>query len=254
MSRPMKARTAEDFFLRVKNDIIKEARKAPKYFRSSRAARIAFQEIDSAIKANRMVDFGCSKGCSYCCYFQTDITAGEAFVLANAVRLMPENRRQDVMRRLCENAKNLKEMSYTDRMLSKTPCALLDLNTNACSVYSSRPTNCRKWHAIYPSACKADFENPGCKERNVMIDPTAMNAAALVYHAYKKASREPMGELHQGVLMAIDPDSESRFAKGVPVFEGWTASDECATEEELAEVQDREMNVAAAAAERSRSW
>lgn len=250
----MKVLTTLGYFNRVKRDIVKESRRVPKRYQSSKAARFAASEMDSAIQANRRTTFACSKGCAYCCHLMTDITAGEAFVLAKAVRAMPDDKREEVIRKLRENATALSGMSYTARLEAGVPCALLDPETKACSVYDSRPTNCRKWHSLNVSACKADFEKPGCKEGHVTLDPTAMNAATLVYEAYKEAMREPIGELHQGVVMALHVDSERRFSQGVPVFAGWTPTDANATAEELAEVHDRVNAVAEAAARISSGW
>jgi Fe-S-cluster containining protein len=215
--------TAEEYIGSIKRSILRFSRTVPKYFRSSESAKIASMLTDDAIDGNKTHKFACSKGCAFCCFMQTDIFAGEAFVLAAALRDMPDAQRQDITTRLLENSAALAGMSNTERQRAKIPCAFLDLDKQSCSAYESRPTACRRWHSLDVNACK---NGVAC------LDPSAFTTARMVGMAYREVSREPVGELHQGVLMAIDPGSERSFARGEPVFAGWTSTVVGMTDEE----------------------
>jgi Fe-S-cluster containining protein len=225
----------EEFVVYSKREISKAVRDVPKYSRNSAAAKVASGMLERVMELNRMEIPDCSKGCAFCCYIQTDIHAGEAFVLAEAVRRMPDDQRQDVMTRLRSNADTFSRMSLTERQHAKIPCALLDLKTNSCSVYADRPVHCRKWHSSDVRCCEIEFHEPGTV--GTPVDAVSMRLGWSVILGYWEASKGPSGELHQGVLMAIDPDAEKRFCRGEPVFDGWLASDANATEEELSEVK-----------------
>jgi hypothetical protein len=221
--------------------ILKEGRKHGKYVRSSAAARLASRLTEAAIDGNKRHTFACAKGCDWCCYIQTDVFAGEAFVLADAVRRMPDEQRERVIERLGKNAARFSKMSLTDRQSAKIPCAFLNVQQGACSVYESRPSACRRWHGLDAQACKANFET---QDGNPVVDPVAMHVAVLVATAYRKAMKEPVGELHRGVMMALDPDAERRFSRGEPVFDGWTSTDQNMTEEELRNVKGMSDSIA----------
>lgn len=227
--------TNGDFINQNKREISKAVRNVPKYSRSSAAAKVASAVLDRTIDLNRMQTPACSMGCAFCCHLQTDVSAGEAFVLAAAVRAMPADRRDDVLTRLRANADTFIGMSLTERQRAKIPCALLDLEKQACSVYNDRPTACRRWHSLDSRFCEIEFYEPATT--GTPADPIAMQIASLAIIGYREAIKEPSGELHQGVLMAIDPDAEKRFARGEPVFQGWLLSDAAATEDEISDMR-----------------
>jgi Fe-S-cluster containining protein len=225
-----------------KREVKSRINKTGRYFKSSIGARVAFKLVDEAMRNNKVNDFACAKGCAYCCYIQTDITAGESFILARAVREMPKDQREKVLTRLEANAEAFSSMSLTERQKAKIPCALLDLEKQTCSVYGDRPTVCRKWHSVDVSACESEFRVPG--SAGTPIDATAMQAGMLVILGYWEAmNHEPNGELHQGVLLAMHPDAEKAFANGEPVFKGWQASDSNATPEEVEKMQRDAMGL-----------
>lgn len=236
----LKARSPQGYVDWCKSQISKVRRNAPKYFRSSVTARFLSVITDEAIEKNRMNDFACARGCAWCCYVQTDVFSGEAFVLADAVRKMPTEQREMVVERLRDNAEKFAKMSLFERESAKIPCALLDLNKSTCSVYESRPRACRRWHSLDADACKSGFETPGS---TTPVDSAALNAADLAGIAYKEVTKEPIGELHQGVLLALSSGAERRFAKGEPVFEGWTSTEHSATEEEKRDLEERVISI-----------
>lgn len=230
--------TNGEFIESNKRKVQKGLKGSPKYFRSSIAARIAFSLLDRAIELNRKMSFSCAKGCSYCCHIQTDVTAGEAFVLADAVRSMPDDQRDDVVSRLRDNAGKVATMGLSERHVSLIPCAFLDLTERSCTVHASRPTACRRWHSLDASACRDQYDRIVTDRvisagDGVPIDPYAAQIASLVIAGYWQAMNEPQGELHQAVLMALEPDSERRFARGEDIFKGLKTTSSTATEEEI---------------------
>lgn len=204
--------------------------------RNANAALAAFRVMDEAVNASQSQPFACGKGCSHCCYLHTDITAGEAFVLAAAVKRMPEPERHAVIGRLVENSTGQRTTSYRDRFFASNACALLDLGTNTCTVYDVRPTNCRKWHSLDAGRCKSDRDTAVYKGDDVPfpLDHSAMTAASAVYRAHKHAISEPMGDLHEGVLLALAPDAEAKFAAEEGVFDGWQTTHDIAVAEDYA--------------------
>ena len=202
----------------------------PPASRQSRAATVVAAQMDEAIAHHAKQTFACAKGCSHCCYLNTDIKAGEAFVLANAVRKMPEEKSRDVIGRIFENARHRRTTSYRERFFAPQACALLDRETNTCSVYDVRPMNCRKWHSLDVSRCvESEY-----RDDPFPIDRDAMAAASVVYDAYDDAmgKHTPRGELHQGLLLALQPDAEARLARGENIFSDWRTMNEIAAAEE----------------------
>lgn len=217
-------------FHQTKWKVLADAETAPVASRQSSAAAVAAKQMDNAIAYHAGQPFACAKGCSHCCHLHTDITAGEAFALAVAVSKMPDEQFHDVVIRILEHIGGQRTTSYRDRFFASNACALLDLDTNACMVYDVRPTNCRKWHSLDVSRCA---------ERTYRDDPfpldhEAMTAATVVYQAYGEAMGEdaPSGELHQGVMLALQPNAEARFAAGEAIFSGWRTTHDIAVAEE----------------------
>jgi Fe-S-cluster containining protein len=227
---PMPARSRHHLFHQTKWKVLADAETAPASARHSSAAAVAAREMDAAIAYHAEQPFACAKGCSHCCHLHTDITAGEAFVLAAAVSKMPAEQFHNVVTRLLDHIGSQRTTSYRDRFFAPNACALLDLDTNACTVYDVRPTNCRKWHSTDVSRCA---------ERTYRDDPfpldhAAMTAATVVYQAYGAAMGEdaPRGELHQGLVLALQPNAEARFAAGEAIFADWQTTEDIAVAEE----------------------
>lgn len=219
-------------FHRVKWKVLADAETAPAASRNSSAAAVAAEQMDAAIAyhAKRPSRIACAKGCSHCCYLHTDITAGEAFVLADAASKMSDEQFHDVVTRILENVSGQRTTSYRDRFFAPNACAFLDLDTNECTVYDVRPTNCRKWHSTDVSRCAETTY----REDPFPLDHAAMTAATVVRQAYGEAMGEdaPKGELHHGVLLALQPDAEARFAKGEAIFADWRTTNDIAEAEE----------------------
>jgi Fe-S-cluster containining protein len=223
-----------------KRVIRKCAAAAPKYRRSSAAAASLVTLTDRVIEENRTATPACAKGCAWCCHVQTDIFAGEAFVLAAALRRLPSEQRADIEGRLRSNARQVAPMTLTERQRARIPCAFLDRERRACSVYEDRPSACRRWHSLDADVCRQDFENPSVSSP---LDANAFRAAQTVNVAYKQARAEPDGELHAGVLMALADDAEKRFMKGAPVFDGWHSTAEIMSEEERSRMRQEMADI-----------
>ena len=106
-------------FHRVKWKVLADAETAPAAARQSSAAAVAAEQMDAAIAYHAEQPFACAKGCSHCCYLHTDITAGEAFVLADAASKMSDEQFHDVVIRILENVSGQRTTSYRDRFLQR---------------------------------------------------------------------------------------------------------------------------------------
>lgn len=233
----------------VKRQILKVTRQHPKYQRHSAAAKTLHRIIDGVIENNSYQPVACARGCSWCCYVQTDVHAGEAFVLADAVRAMPKEQREQVVERLRRNVDTVSNLSLGDRVQARVPCAILDTDAGACMVYESRPRACRRWHSLDAEACRVSVEtNEG---KGNPVDPLILTACDFVGAGYVEAMAEPYGELHQGVLMALEPDSERRFSRGEPVFSGWLKTRDTMTDHEREILRQETEEIVTAANEMS---
>jgi Fe-S-cluster containining protein len=219
-------------FHQTKWKVLADTETAPAASRQSSAAAVAAKQMDAAIAyhGEQPSRIACAKGCAHCCYLHTDITAGEAFTLAHAASKMSDERFHDVVIRILENVGGQRTTSYRDRFFAPNACAFLDTDTNECTVYDVRPTNCRKWHSTDVSRCAETTY----RDDPFPLDHNAMTAATVVHQAYREVmgNDEPRGELHHGVLLALQPNAEARFAAGEAIFTDWRTTHDIAVAEE----------------------
>lgn len=93
------------------------------------------KEIQSSINSSKINPPSCTKGCSFCCYVNVDITDEEAKVLIPHVT-------PDVKAKL-EKQRHITQKTYATLPYKDRACAFLVNGT--CSVYNDRPLACRKY-------------------------------------------------------------------------------------------------------------
>jgi Fe-S-cluster containining protein len=103
------------------------------------------------------LDFACHKGCAACCTYAVEVTMDEAALMAAAVQIHPD--RQKIIGQLhaWERAWTSHEAIVRDMFaaskrwqVKRIACPLLDVKTHECTVYETRPMNCRSHHACQP--------------------------------------------------------------------------------------------------------
>jgi Fe-S-cluster containining protein len=109
---------------------------------------IAFQIIDQIIEQKKItdpMDVSCTKGCSFCCRMNVDMTELEADVLVNYAHKhnIPVDKNY---------LKKQLRLSPEELPLSKEYSSCMFLaKDNTCKVYDVRPMACRKYFVVTPA-------------------------------------------------------------------------------------------------------
>lgn len=173
------------------------------------------QKIDSTMAAakNRGVQFGCQKGCHFCCTYRVEALAPEVFYLAKQLRAnLSASALAALIEKLQAHAAKAQDLSYLEHLL---PCPLLSAGN--CSVYEYRPSMCRKCNSLDAKICEDPYAE-------VPEDPEVLKHSGALLHgtsqayADKKLSAQPH-ELGQALFIALTYNSaEKRWFKGQQVF------------------------------------
>lgn len=173
------------------------------------------RKIDDAVTQAKDsgANFGCKKGCHYCCTFRVEALAPEVFYIAKHLKAnLSQPALDDLIEKLKKHSEQAQGLGYLEHLL---PCPLLD-NGN-CSVYEQRPSMCRKYNSLDAKLCEDPYAE-------IPEDDTLLKTSGALLHgtvqAYtdKKASAEAH-ELGQALLIALtDATAEKKWFKGQPVF------------------------------------
>ncbi len=112
-----------------------------------------------AVMEHAEVSLDCKKGCNFCCHFKTEAGPEEIFRIVEYIEShFDEDKLQAVTER-AKSAQNLvRSLPNAKRIQTNIPCALLE--DGACSVYSVRPSVCRKKHSTDVTICEASYDRP----------------------------------------------------------------------------------------------
>ena len=91
----------------------------------------------------------CKAGCSFCCSLKVEVSDPEAIQIAQHVQGLPQDERAKLINKLklaAARKANLTEPVRSD-------CAFL-LEAGLCSIYTIRPSVCRKAHSLSVKACE----------------------------------------------------------------------------------------------------
>lgn len=109
--------------------------------------------LQKTIAENKDTDIKCSKGCSFCCYINVDITEDEGVLIEeyckrNSITIDYEQLGKQVN----STPETYLNIPYQDRR-----CAFL--KNNECSIYEVRPIACRNYLVVSdPKDCNTEFE------------------------------------------------------------------------------------------------
>lgn len=90
----------------------------------------------------------CKAGCSFCCSVKVEVSDSEALQIAQHVRGLPQDGRIKLIEKLELAAARKANVTEPER----SDCAFLD--AGLCSIYTIRPSVCRKAHSLSAKACE----------------------------------------------------------------------------------------------------
>lgn len=122
-----------------------------------------FDRMDAALAASPM-GIACKAGCDFCCHYRVQISASEAFALAEHVASLPAAQQAPLRARIAQTAQRTAQLSKAQYEATNIPCAFLQ--DRQCSAYSSRPSACRGHHALDAGVCERTFVDPASTELN----------------------------------------------------------------------------------------
>ena len=167
------------------------------------------------------VPIACAKGCSFCCKVWVDASPPEALF---TVKKMPSERRAEALDAVLAACKITTGASFAERCGTvNPPCPLLD-GEGACSVYESRPVNCRTLVSTDVQKCIRTFVEgsdegfPGLKVWLTLRDSygTALEGALINAGLAHQAH-----EWNESLRIALTTsDAERRWLSGEDDFAG----------------------------------
>ncbi|MHB1204460.1 MAG: YkgJ family cysteine cluster protein [Rhodospirillaceae bacterium] len=183
--------------------------------RASKAAAFAEQLLDVTLHTHVTGPVECARGCDHCCKTYVSATVPEILHLARAVRGQAAK-----TARVNDLAAKSRAMAQLDREAARLHCPMLE--DRACSEYLSRPLVCRAVLSKSLATCQQIFQ----QNLNVPFTPADQSATIRMYCVIiLRAGIILAGLPHQHVEMnhaleiaLADPDAETRWLKGEPVF------------------------------------
>lgn len=170
---------------------------------------------DSSIQMD--FDLACRQGCAHCCTQPVLIYAPEAFAIVARMRERPET--AAAMRGAVQKLSVMASGPDTMRRIS---CPLLA--SNSCSIYETRPLNCRAFVAVDVRECISTFVMMG---KFAVRMPTPITNMRTFWHMLMMAALRLAGkdiavyEMNAAVSRILEtPDAEARWLAGDDVFEG----------------------------------
>ena len=157
----------------------------------------------------------CKAGCTYCCHNVVMATAPEIFSAASELRARHDQAFVAGVAGRCDAV-------GATAGIRRSPCPLL--HDNLCSVYSARPTVCRKHTSFSVDACIADYEGRGGEIPIRRFDQEIFECCAVALLLGMRLWDERQGavfELSGALRVALqDPHAEQKWLAGEAVFAG----------------------------------
>jgi Fe-S-cluster containining protein len=158
----------------------------------------------------------CAVGCSFCCYNVVMATAPEIFLAATELRARHDQAFVAEVGAKCDAPRQAGGSG------KKSPCPLL--HDNLCSVYSVRPSVCRKHNSFSVSACIDDYEGRAGSIPIRRFDQEVFECCAVALLVGMRLWDERQGavfELSGALRVALqDPQAEQKWLAGEGVFAG----------------------------------
>jgi Fe-S-cluster containining protein len=113
--------------------------------------------------------------------------------------------------------------------LSEEECLTINqrcifLRDEQCSIYSVRPSECRKYHSVDLGTCRLTFEQPNDLNIVSPYDEAVHFAGSVIKEGFEKSTMklgldQSQYELNSAFLDAMkNPAAEKRYAKGKKAF------------------------------------
>jgi Fe-S-cluster containining protein len=161
----------------------------------------------------------CKAGCTYCCHNVVMATAPEIFLAASELRAQHDRAFVADVAGRCNATGQSRDGQPGGR---KPPCPLLQ--NGLCSVYSARPSVCRKHNSFDVGACIAAFEGGGGDIPIRRFDQEAFECCAVALITGMRLWDERQGSVFElsGALGIVlqDPQAEQKWLAGEDVFKG----------------------------------
>jgi Fe-S-cluster containining protein len=121
------------------------------------------EQTDATIseKSSKLKPFACSEGCGHCCHNHVvQAVPLEIFRIAHAIKELPNDRLLAIVAELKNYAEWLEEnWQQINGPVDTQKGACIFLKNNACSIYSVRPSVCRRFHSYDVTLCKQLFDD-----------------------------------------------------------------------------------------------
>ncbi len=154
-------------------------------------AKAVHRLINQQTEGLQAIPITCAKGCSGCCHLEVEITQDEGELLAQTV-LDGHRIDRDRLRKQASRVRNSAE--WNSLVAPENRCVFLAAD-DACSVYESRPSICRKHLVISPPS--------ECTASNGAPHPVSIPLAELVISTAIGLQDNPYASLSKSVEAAL---------------------------------------------------
>jgi len=155
------------------------------------ALSVAQARLDVALEgaeAQSKAKTACREGCSYCCYYQVDVSAHEALQIVDFVsKQFPKERISEFLEAAGTNAAIIRKLTRAEHRETNIACVFL--RDGRCSIYPVRPLHCRTHHATDVEGCKESYMNPAVDIANTFIPVLFVYGAAFKLAIYSALTR-----------------------------------------------------------------
>ena len=191
-------------------------RKRAKRFQLSDAGAYAHTLFETNTANLPTGHLACRAGCGGCCSSHVGVEVAEAFTLYRYLQDTLEPDRLDtVIARVADVAGQVGGLDAGARWEAEIPCAFLDPEAQACTVYAARPLACRGYNSTDLEACdlstsKRDHSHPIPADGELMLRSQQLRHALGEVAARIVGASEPVEqmELHAAVKMAAEAGNE----------------------------------------------
>ena len=119
------------------------------------------QWVDAEVERASHTPVSCKKGCATCCHYEVEITGEEALLLADLVQ---QGHKIDSARLQDQARRSRQDSTWKLGTFLENRCVFLG-EDQACTIYSFRPTTCRRMAVTTPAEHCADFsKTPAVRE------------------------------------------------------------------------------------------
>ena len=164
------------------------------------------QMLEEEIAKTSSIEVSCKKGCGFCCHLQVDITKDEAEVLYEEI-LSGYEIDQVRLARLALRERTSEE--WKKGVVTDNRCVFLN-SENACGIYASRPSSCRK--------LSVTSDPKDCADPNGATIPKIIPMAEIILSAALNLQNNPYGPMAQMLEKRLcgDEDVSSPLIDAVP--------------------------------------